>query len=119
MTLTYINYSTDTVTCTANFYPNTGGALSVAFSQGTISSRTDTLQAGQSIHDQTIASVTATVGQVWAQTSCTGPIMAGLLYRLYQSGTPVGEASVNAEASPAFSSLPPGDLPGSTILVTP
>ena len=36
----------------------------------------------------------------WAQASCTGPVEAGLLYRLYSSGVPVGEASVNAESAP-------------------
>lgn len=100
MTLTYINYSPDTVICSTTFYSNSGTALPVPFSEGTISIRTDTLTAGQSIHDQTVANATATVDQGWAQASCTGPIMASLLYRLYQSGTPVGEASVNAETAP-------------------
>ena len=44
--------------------------------------------------------LTANVTEGWAKASCTGPVQASLLYRLYQqSGTPVGEASVNAETS--------------------
>jgi len=99
-TLTYINYSPQAVTCVTNFYSDAGVPLSIAFSQGTISTRTDVLQPGQSIHDQTVASLTASVTEGWAQASCTGPVQASLLYRLYQSSTPVGEASVNAETAP-------------------
>lgn len=99
-TLTYINYSPQEVTCTTSFYSDSGSPLSVPFSQGTISTRTDTLPPGASIHDQTIASLTAAVSQGWAQASCTGPIQASLLYRLYSAGVPVGEASVNAEVAP-------------------
>ena len=100
MTLTYINYSPDTVTCITSFYSNTGTALPVPFSQEPVSTRTDTLAAGQSFHDQTTASLTAAVSQGWAEAACTAPIMASLLFRYYQSGTPTGEASVNAETAP-------------------
>jgi hypothetical protein len=58
------------------------------------------LQPGQSIHDQTIANLAGFVTEGWAQASCTGPVQASLLYRLYQSNTPLGEASVNAETAP-------------------
>jgi hypothetical protein len=100
MTLTYVNYSPQTITCVTNFYSDTGGALSVPFSGGTVSSRTDILQPGQSIHDQSVADLNAMVSQGWAQATCDGPIQASLLYRLYASGVPVGEASVNAETAP-------------------
>jgi hypothetical protein len=99
-TLTYINYSPQAITCVTTFYSNSGDLLPVPFSDETVSSRTDTLQPGQSIHDQTVASLTAPVTQGWAQAACGGPIQASLLYRFYQSGTPVGEASVNAETAP-------------------
>ncbi len=99
-TLTYINYSQQAITCVTNFYSNSGGAFAVPFSGGTVSSRTDTLQPGQSVHDQTVASLTAPVGQGWAQATCDGRVQASLLYRLYQGGKPVGEASVNAETAP-------------------
>ena len=98
-TLTYINYSPQAVTCITNFYSDSGGALQVPFSQGTISTRTDVLQPGSSIHDQTVASLTAPVTEGWAEASCDGKVQASLLYRLYQGGKPVGEASVNAETA--------------------
>ncbi|HEV2200060.1 MAG TPA: hypothetical protein VGR73_09575 [Bryobacteraceae bacterium] len=98
-TLTYVNYSPQAVTCATNFYSDPGASLPIPFSQGTVSTRTDTLQPGQSIHDQSVANLTAPVTEGWAQASCTGPVQASVLYRLYQSGVPVGEASVNAETA--------------------
>jgi hypothetical protein len=100
MTLTYVNYSPQTVTCITNFFSDAGGALAVPFSGGTVSSRTDILQPGQSMHDQSVANLNATVSQGWAQAACDGPVQASLLYRLYTSGVPVGEAGVNAETAP-------------------
>jgi uncharacterized protein (TIGR03118 family) len=99
-TLSYINYGSQAVTCTTNFLSDSGGTLLMPFAQGTISSRVDTIPAGGSVHDQTTASLTASVSQGWATASCTGPVQASLLYRLYQSGSPIGEASVNAETAP-------------------
>lgn len=61
--------------------------------------RTDTMLPGASVHDQTIATLAPPYVQGWAQAFCTGPVQAGLLYRYYVSGVPVGEASVNAETS--------------------
>ncbi len=100
-TLTYINYSAATVTCTTNFFADSGLPLSIPFTQGTISNRVDVLPPGGSIHDQTTANLTAAVTEGWAEASCTGPVEASLLYRLYQSGTAVGEASATAETGPA------------------
>jgi hypothetical protein len=100
-TLTYVNYSPQQVTCTTNFYSDSGSPLSIPLSQGTISTRTDTLPPGGSVHDQTTASSSVYYSvQGWAQASCTGPVQASLLYRLYSSGVPVGEASVSAETAP-------------------
>jgi hypothetical protein len=99
-TLTYINYSTQAVTCVTNFYSDAGGLLPVPFNQGTVSTRTDILQPGQSIHDQSVANLAATGQEGWAQANCTAPVQASLLYRYYQSGQPVGEAGVNAETAP-------------------
>jgi hypothetical protein len=103
MTLTYINYSAQSVTCTTNFYSDTGTPLLVPFSQGTISTRVDTLLPGHSIHDQTVSNLAAPVSEGWAHASCTGPVQASLLYRLFTppSFAATGEAAVNAEASPA------------------
>jgi hypothetical protein len=102
-TLTYVNYSPEPVTCTTAFFSDSGTALSVPFNSGTSFIRTDTLQPGQSIHDQTVANLQAAVVEGWAQAVCSGPIEAGLLYRLYSAtaggNTASGEASVNAETS--------------------
>jgi len=100
-TVTYVNYSPQTVTCTTNFYGDSGGALAVPFSTGTISTRTDVLPPGQSIHDQTVADPASALVPGWAQSTCNGPVQASLLYRFSQSGKAVGEASVIAETVPA------------------
>ena len=99
-TLTYINYSPQAVTCVTNFYSDNGSPFSIPFSTGTVSTRADTLPPGQSIHDQTVGNLTAPVVQGWAQGSCTGAVQASVLFRLYQAGAPVGEASVIAETAP-------------------
>jgi hypothetical protein len=100
-TLTFVNYSPQQVTCTTNFYADSGSPLSIPFSQGTISTRTDTMPPGGSVHDQTTANPAVTVAQGWAQASCTGLVQASVLYRFYNSsGAPVGEAAVNAETAP-------------------
>lgn len=106
-TLTYVNYSPQTVTCTTNFYSDLGAPLAVPFAQGSVSTRTDTMLPGASVHDQTIATLAPPFVEGWAQASCTGPVQASLLYRLYQSGVAVGEASVNAEtsATPVFATF--------------
>jgi|SRR5665213_2675953 len=80
-TLTYVNYSPQTVTCTTNFYSDSGGPLGMPFSEGILSTRIDVLPQGASIHDQTIASLTAFVTEGWAEATCTGPIQASVLYR--------------------------------------
>jgi hypothetical protein len=72
----------------------------VPFAQGAVSTRTDVLPAGASIHDQTIASLGATTAEGWAQSSCTGAIQASLLYRYSTNGAAVSEAGVNAETAP-------------------
>jgi hypothetical protein len=98
-TLTYVNYSPQTVTCTTNFYGDSGTPVAMPFSDETVSTRTDTLAPGGSIHDVTVANLAPPFVEGWAQASCTGPIQAGLLYRLFVSGAATGEASVNAETS--------------------
>ena len=99
-TLTYFNYSPQTVTCVTNFYSDQGTPLAIPFSQGNISTRTDVLAPGGSIHDQSAASLSAAVSQGWAQGGCSGPVEASVLYRFYQAGVATGEASVAAETAP-------------------
>ena len=97
-TLTYINYGSTQVTCVTNFYGDNGKALQIPFSQGTIVSRTDILPPGGSIHDQTVTTPLG-ITEGWAQATCSGPVQASLLYRLFESGAEVGEAGVNAETA--------------------
>jgi hypothetical protein len=99
-TLTYFNYSPQTVTCVTNFYSDQGTPLAIPFSQGTISTRTDVLAPGGSIHDQSVANPSAAVSQGWAQGGCSGPVEANVLYRFYQAGVATGEASVGGETAP-------------------
>ena len=66
-TLTYMNYSPVAVTCVTNFYADSGSPLAVPFSTGTVTTRTDVLQPGQSIHDQTKAVLPGPLGQGWAR----------------------------------------------------
>ncbi len=99
-TLTYVNYSPQAVTCSTTFYSDSGVLLPIPFSQGTVSTRTDTLQPGQSIHDQSMGNPALPVSQGWARATCTGPVQASVLFRLYRSGVAVAEAGVNAENAP-------------------
>jgi hypothetical protein len=99
-TLTYFNYSPQTVTCVTHFYSDQGTPLAIPFGQGTISTRTDVLAPGGSVHDQSVAVLSAAVSEGWAQGGCNGPVEASVLYRLYQAGVATGEASVAAETAP-------------------
>jgi hypothetical protein len=98
-TLTYVNYSTEAVTCTTNFYGDSGAPLAVPFAQGSVTTRTDVLAPGGSIHDPTTAPHTGAVVEGWAQATCTGPVQASMLFRQYNSGVPIAEAGVNAEVA--------------------
>ncbi len=99
-TLTYNNYSPQTVTCTTNFYGDNGAPLAVPFAQGTVTTRTDVLAPGASIHDITTAPHTGSVVEGWAQGTCTGPVQASMLFRVYTNGVPLDEAGVNGETAP-------------------
>ena len=99
-TLTYLNYSTQAVSCKTSFLTDSGDALTVPFADGTASSRTDNLEPGASLHVQTQATAGTTEGG-WAEAQCSGPVKGSLLYRYYNNGTPQGEAGVNASAAPA------------------
>ena len=100
-TLTLINYSTAAVACTTSFFSDLGTPLPAPFAEGTNVSRSDSLQPGQSVHDQTIGSFNALALGGWAHTSCTGPVQANLLYRLYDvNNNALAEAGVNAENAP-------------------
>jgi hypothetical protein len=100
--LTYVNYSTQSVSCQTTFLDDSGGPLAVPFGDlGIVSSRTDNLAPGAAIHVQTQVANSASALSGWAKGTCTGPLKASLLYRFYSGSTPQGEASVNASTSPA------------------
>jgi hypothetical protein len=98
-TLTYVNYSQQTVTCTTKFYGDNGLPLAVPFAQGSVTTRTDVLAPGGSIHDPTTAPHTGAVIEGWAQAACTGPVQASMLFRQFNAGVPIAEAGVNAESA--------------------
>ena len=64
--------------------------------------RTDVLSPGGSVHEETDVELSTPQVSGWAKAACTGPVMASLLFRQYDSeGLPVAEAGVNAAAVPA------------------
>jgi hypothetical protein len=100
-TLTLVNYSPEAVSCQTTFFADSGGALQVPFTGGSVSARTDSLGAGADIHVQTTAGANGATSEGWAQSQCTGPVKASLLYRLYNGSVAQGEAGVNATTTPA------------------
>jgi hypothetical protein len=100
-TITHINYSPDQVTCVTTFFSDSGDPLSVPFGESEVSSRMDMLAPGGVIHQETTAALGDPEVGGWAQARCSGPIKTSLLFRFYQQGVPVGEAGVNAMATPA------------------
>ena len=102
-TITYINYSSQEVTCQTNFLSDQGTPLMVSFAGlGTVDSRTDVLPPGGSVHQETDVDLSAPLAPGWARATCSGPVKASLLYRLRNSeGAPTAEVGVNAAAVPA------------------
>ena len=101
-TITYINYSSAEVTCRTNFISDHGGPLMVSFpGRGMMSSRTDVLPPGGSVHQETNVDLSAPLAPGWARVACSGSVKASLLFRRFEGGVPTGEAGVNAAAVPA------------------
>ena len=102
-TITYINYSSQEVTCETDFISDFGNPLMVSFAElGTVVSRTDVLPPGGSVHQETNVDLSAPLAPGWARSTCSGPVKASLLYRRRNSeGVPTGEAGVNATTVPA------------------
>ena len=102
-TLTYINYSSEQVSCRTDFLSDHGSPLMVSFAeQGTVDSRTDVLPPGGSVHEETNVALSTPLAPGWARATCSGPVKASLLFRRYTSaGVPAGEAAVNAATVPA------------------
>ena len=102
-TITYINYSSEEVTCQTDFLSDQGTPLLVSFAdRGTVDSRNDVLPPGGSVHQETNVELSAPLAPGWARATCTGPVKASLLFRGYDSeGAPLAEAGVNAATVPA------------------
>ena len=102
-TITYINFSSQEVTCQTDFLSDYGSPLMVSFAElGTVVSRTDVLPPGGSVHQETDVDLSASLAPGWARATCSGPVQASLLFRGYNSeGMPVAEAGVNAATVPA------------------
>ena len=102
-TITYINYSSQQVTCTTDFLSDQGTPLMVSFAGlGPVVSRTDVLPPGGSVHEETNVELSAPLAPGWARSTCSGPVKASLLFRQRNSeGVPVAEAGINAAAVPA------------------
>ena len=102
-TVTYINYSSQEVTCQTDFISDHGTPLMVSFATlGTVVSRPDVLPPGGSVHQETNVDLNASLAPGWARATCSGPVKASLLYRRRNSeGAPTAEAGVNATAVPA------------------
>ena len=102
-TITYINYSSQEVSCQTDFLSDQGTPLMVSFPErGRVDSRPDVLPPGGSVHEETDVGLSAPFAAGWARATCSGPVKASLLFRQYDStGLPTGEAGVNAAAVPA------------------
>ena len=102
-TITYINFSSQEVTCQTDFLSDHGTPLMVSFAGlGTVDSRTDVLPPGGSVHQETDVDLSAPLAPGWARATCSGPVQASLLFRRRNSeGAPTAEAGVNAAAVPA------------------
>ena len=102
-TITYINYSSQEVSCQTEFLSDHGSPLMVSFAElGTVVSRTDVLPPGGSVHQETNVELSNPLAPGWARVTCSGPLKASLLYRRRNSeGVPTGEAGVNATTVPA------------------
>ena len=101
-TITYINYSSEEVSCQTNFLSDQGTPLLVSFAgRGTMASWTDVLPPGGSVHEETNVELSALLSRGWARATCSGPVKASLLYRRFEGGVPTGEAGVNATTVPA------------------
>ena len=101
-TITYINYSSEEVSCRTEFLSDDGTPLLVSFAdRGTVPSRTDVLLPGGSVHQETNVALSAPLAPGWARATCSGPLKASLLYRRFEGGAPTGEAGVNATTVPA------------------
>ncbi|MGA3238021.1 MAG: hypothetical protein ABSG03_17155 [Bryobacteraceae bacterium] len=108
-TFTYVNASSQAITCNTSFYSDSGSPLLLLFSGSAISSTSDTIPAGGIARRQTDAQPGLPVVTGWAVANCTGPVKASALFREYNGSVAQGEASVIATTTPASQFLTYGD----------
>ena len=100
-TFTYVNGSTQAVTCNTSFFTDSGSALPLLFGGAAMTSTRDVIPAGGIARRQTDAQPGVPVVTGWAAASCTGAVKASSLFRRYDGTAPVAEASVLAMTAPA------------------
>ncbi len=102
-TFTYVNASTQAVTCNTSFYSDSGGPLPLSFNGSTVTSTSDAIPAGGIARRETDFQVNLPVTTGWAVAKCSGAVKASVLFRDYDAtGTvPQGEAFVTATTTPA------------------
>ena len=100
-TFTYINGTTQPVTCTTAFYSDSGSPLTLSFTGSLLSSTSDTIPPGAIVRRQTDAQPALPLVTGWALAQCNGPVKASALFRRYNGNVPLAEASVIAVTSPA------------------
>ncbi len=100
-TFTYINGTTQPVTCKTAFFSDSGSSLSLTFNGATATTTTDDIPAGGVARRQTDAQPGAPVVTGWAVADCTGPVKASSLFRRFDGTIPQAEASVLAMTAPA------------------
>ena len=108
-TFTYVNPSSQAVTCNTSFYSDSGGPLALVFGGTPASSTSDNIPAGGIARRQTDAPPGLPVVTGWAVAHCTGPVKASTLFREYSGNVAQGEASVIASTAPASQFVTYGD----------
>jgi len=94
ITLTYVNYSSQSVVCQTSFFATSGTPLTVSFPSGAAFTRTDAIAPGGTLHQESNSDAASPVATGWAQARCSGPMKSSMLYRFYYNGTATAEASV-------------------------
>ena len=100
-TITYVNLTSQAVTCETEFLSNAGAPLFISFGGSPISSRTHVIAPEGTVHEQTQGDPQVDVVTGWARAQCSGPVKASLLFRSYDQSLATGEAGVNAMTVPA------------------
>jgi hypothetical protein len=97
-TLTYVNPLTSSVQCDTHFYSESGEPLFLSFEGAQMSTRTDILPPGGTLHIETDAEPELALVTGWARCDCSGSIKASVLFRSYDGTVtkPTAEGSVIA-----------------------